>query len=94
MDAGKPVVLTDCSGRPSGFVDGEHGWVVPAGSTRALEAAIERVARLPRAQREQMGESARRLARERYDIDAIGRAFVGHVVDLVAARDTRSHDTR
>ena len=29
MSAELPIVTTDCSGRPFGFVDGEHGWVCP-----------------------------------------------------------------
>lgn len=76
MTAGLPVVASDCSGRPRGFRDGEHGWIVPTGDVAALRDALSRaLSRSPRELRE-MGARARALARRHYDVRRLGERFV------------------
>lgn len=76
MTAGLPVVASDCSGRPKGFRDGEHGWIVPTGDVAALREALSRaLSRSPRELKE-MGARARALARRHYDVGRLGERFV------------------
>jgi glycosyltransferase involved in cell wall biosynthesis len=73
--ASLPVVITDCSGYPEGFVDGRHGWVVPRGDAHALAMAMARVVALTPQARVTMGSAVRRLLEEHYDIRVIGARF-------------------
>lgn len=76
MTAGLPVVASDCSGRPKGFRDGEHGWIVPTGDVAALRDALSRaLSRSPRELKE-MGARTRALARRHYDVRRLGERFV------------------
>jgi glycosyltransferase involved in cell wall biosynthesis len=84
MAAALPVVITDCSGMPEGFVEAEHGWVVPTESPDALAAAMGHLADLTPELRETMGRSARALVEERYDIRMIGARFAALVAEAVA----------
>lgn len=76
MAAGRPTILTDCSGRPEGFVDGTHGQVVRTGDVEALARAMERLLSLDDEARAAMGTAGRTLALARYDIATVGRRFV------------------
>lgn len=82
MAAGVPVVASDCSGRPRGFRDGHHGWIVPTGDVDALRNALDRA--LSRSDRElrTMGRRARRLAERHYDVRRLGRRFVELVEEV------------
>jgi len=75
MAAARPCIWTDCAGHPEGFVQGEHGWVVPKENAAELQAAIDRMLRLSAAQRSQMGAACRQLAESRYDIQKVGARF-------------------
>lgn len=81
MAAGVPVVASDCSGRPRGFRDGEHGWIVPAGDVEALREALERGLSLSGPELREMGGRARRLAERHYDV----RRHAARFVELVEA---------
>ena len=78
-----PVVITDCSGYPEGFVESKHGWVVPTADPQALARAIGRLVDLPLAARESMGQATRDLLNEHYDIRAIGMRFARLVTEAV-----------
>ena len=41
MSQGTPVITTDRTAGPDLIIDGENGWLIKAGSTEALEQAIE-----------------------------------------------------
>lgn len=82
MAAGVPLVTSDCSGRPRGFVDGEHGWIVPTGDVEALEAALSRALRRTRTELRRMGGRARVLAERYYDIRDLQRQFVALVEEV------------
>ena len=96
MAAGKPVIGTDCSGHPGGFVDGEHGFIVETGSSGDLADAIQRLVLMPPAMRRQMGDAARSLQRERYDLGVLAPQFVALVDRLARVRPqhTRSSPAR
>ena len=67
MAMGKPVICSRTSGQTDVVVDGETGLYVPPGDAAALRAAIVALLDDPaRAQR--MGEAARRLAEERFEV--------------------------
>ncbi|MFA7343726.1 MAG: glycosyltransferase family 4 protein [Terrimicrobiaceae bacterium] len=76
MASGLPVILTDCVGRPGGFVDGVHGRVVEAGDSRSLADALSWMALLSQKERADIGENCRKLAVERYDVSVTGKQFV------------------
>jgi glycosyltransferase involved in cell wall biosynthesis len=76
MASGLPVILTDCVGRPEGFVDDLHGRIVKAGDPQQLAEAITWMCCLSADERRGIGESCRRLAVERYDVAVTGKRFV------------------
>lgn len=84
MAAGLPVVASDCAGRPRGFVDGEHGWIVPTGDVSALEEALERALATTPPELSRMGGRARLLAERHYDVRRLGERFVELVEGVVA----------
>ena len=93
MSAERPIVTTDCSGRPIGFVDGEHGWIVPTGDAAALSRAMQRIMEASPAERTAMGGANRAIALEHYDIRSIGDRFVSlveQVHDQAAAQRSGS----
>jgi glycosyltransferase involved in cell wall biosynthesis len=84
MAAGLPVISSDCSGRPDGFVDGEHGWIVPTGDVPALQAALDRALATDLPELSRMGGRARLLVERHYDVRRLGERFV-ELVEGVAA---------
>ncbi len=76
MAAGLPVVATDCVGRPAGFEDGRHGFIVRTENADALAEALTRTCALSEAERRAWGAAGRELARASYDVRALGRQFV------------------
>jgi glycosyltransferase involved in cell wall biosynthesis len=76
MSAELPTVMTDCSGRPEGYVDSEHGYVVPKDDADSLSRAMTRVIEASSDERNRMGNAARALALRHYDIKLIGERFV------------------
>jgi glycosyltransferase involved in cell wall biosynthesis len=76
MASGLPVILTDCVGRPEGFIDDLHGRIVKAGDPKQLAEAISWMCGLSAEERRGIGENCRRLAVERYDVAVTGKRFV------------------
>lgn len=76
MASSMPVVMTDCSGSPNGFVHGADGYIVPTGKDEPLAAAMQAALRLTDAERAEMGRRARQLVEREYDIEQIGQRFV------------------
>ncbi|MCO5318210.1 MAG: glycosyltransferase family 4 protein [Microthrixaceae bacterium] len=73
MQAGVPVVATDVGSIREAIDDGETGLVVPVGDLDALEGALRWMAGHPE-ERLGMGERAREVGLERFDVDrAVGR---------------------
>ncbi|MGD0787792.1 MAG: glycosyltransferase [Terracidiphilus sp.] len=66
-----PAVATDGPGTPEVLVDGQSGWLTPAGDPAALAEAMAWLMRTPPEERRAMGERARQLAIERFSLEAI-----------------------
>jgi glycosyltransferase involved in cell wall biosynthesis len=69
MALGRPVLSTYVAGIPELVIDGETGWLVPAGDENALVAAMEACLNADGATLAQMGEAARKRALARHDVD-------------------------
>ena len=67
MARGLPIIATRVGGNPEVIVDGQTGWLVPAGDPDALAGAILRLWRDPE-QGRQMGEAGRRRVEQHFDI--------------------------
>jgi glycosyltransferase involved in cell wall biosynthesis len=89
MAASLPVVTTEGAGRPVGFVDGTHGYVVPTGDETALADAIETMVRLGADRRTAMGEACRTLVHTTYEVGVLTTRFVGLVEDVVSRAAAR-----
>lgn len=84
MAARLPVIGTDCSGHPEGFVNGTHGYIVPTNDAAALARAMDRLSCLSDADRKVMGDRNVNLALEHHDIRQIGSRFVQLVDEVVS----------
>ena len=81
MSAGVPVLMSDCSGIPPGFVDGEHGWGLRAGDRDDLERVLRLAVATKEIDRARMSTAVAALART-WDIHVVGAEFVRAVSDL------------
>lgn len=86
LAAGTVAVLTDCAGRPPGFEDGVHGWIVPSGDVAAFGDALVTAMRLAPVERERIGAAAAQFAAAHFDIGPCRRRMVAWIEELVAAR--------
>jgi glycosyltransferase involved in cell wall biosynthesis len=69
--SGLPVVATDVGGVREVVLDQRTGFLVPSGDPDALAAAMSRLAGLSVDARRQMGQAARDLALERFDLGVV-----------------------
>ena len=69
MALGRPVIATTIAGIPELVVPGENGWLVPAGDTDALAAALGECLDTPDGRLAAMGAAGRRRVAERHDAD-------------------------
>ena len=81
MALGRPVLTTYVAGIPELVIDGETGWLFPAGSIDDLLAAMRACLDSPEEKLERMGQAERTRALERHDID--GQA--ARLSDLLAS---------
>ena len=65
----RPVISTYVAGIPELVIDGESGWLVPAGSALDLTNALEAMLSAPYQQLIDMGEAAYHRVKQRHDID-------------------------
>lgn len=68
MAAARPCIATYIAGIPELMIDGQTGWLVPAGSAEALARAVETAADTPPQRLAQIGLAARDRALARHDI--------------------------
>ena len=68
---GLPAVATCVPGTPEVILDGQTGWLAPAGDSAALGEFMTRMVRLPSEERRAMGERARELVMERFSMEAV-----------------------
>jgi len=85
MAAGLPVIASRVGGLPEIVVDGETGFLVPAGDAAALVSAIRRVAGDPRAAHE-MGRLGRLRVLDRFTSTTMAAAVEGYYDDLLGRR--------
>ncbi len=71
--AGRPVISTFIAGTPELVRPGENGWLVPAGSSEALAAALKQVLQTSPEVLSDMGARGKRLVQElhRADFEAV-----------------------
>jgi glycosyltransferase involved in cell wall biosynthesis len=69
MACGRPAVVTRCGGLPEMVTEGETGLVVPPRDQDSLAEAVARLLERPD-ERARMGGAARRVAEERYSLEA------------------------
>jgi len=84
-----PVVATDVAGTREVVVDGKTGWLTRAGDPRALAGAMERMMRLPQAERRAIGERARRHVAGRFSLDAVLDRWEGLYMELLERNERR-----
>lgn len=85
MTAALPVVATEGAGRPDGFVDGEHGWIVPSEDPAALAEGLERLLALTPQERASMGAADAALVTSTYRMEDMTRGFVEVVERAISA---------
>ena len=82
MGAAKPIVATEVAGIPEIVVDGETGWLVPAGNSLALATALVDVFR-DRTRTERVATAARDFVLPRFGVDGYVDSVVGLYDQLV-----------
>ena len=75
MAMGRPIITTDAPGCRETVAHGDNGLLVLVRSARALAAAMEQLITHPD-QRQQMGERARQIAQEKYDVHQVNAAML------------------
>lgn len=73
MSLGRPVLTTYVAGIPELVIDGETGWLFPAGDAGAIADAIEECLAAPADRLAAMGATARARVLSRHDIDGQAR---------------------
>jgi glycosyltransferase involved in cell wall biosynthesis len=68
---GVSVVATDVPGTREVVVDGDTGWLAPAGDAQELAATMMKLMRMPPDARLAMGERARRHVAEHFSLEAV-----------------------
>jgi glycosyltransferase involved in cell wall biosynthesis len=76
---GRPVLSTYIAGIPELVVDGENGWLIPAGSRDAIAAAIPAILRAPASELERMAARGRDAVRERHFTPTETAKLAAHV---------------
>ncbi|PIE07007.1 MAG: colanic acid biosynthesis glycosyltransferase WcaL [Rhodobacterales bacterium] len=79
MAMARPVISTIIAGAPELVLEGETGWLVPAGDPEALAGAILRLAATPPETRAEMGRKGRARAIARHGIDGQAARLAGHI---------------
>jgi glycosyltransferase involved in cell wall biosynthesis len=68
---GLPAVATDVPGTREVIVDGDTGWLAPAGDPERLATAMRGLMRTPLKSRQLMGMRARQRVVERFSLEAV-----------------------
>ncbi len=75
MAMGRPVIATDVPGCRQTVVPGENGLLVPARDAASLARAMTSLVDAP-GRLAEMGAASRRLAEERFDVNAVNRTIL------------------
>jgi glycosyltransferase involved in cell wall biosynthesis len=80
LASGRPVITTFVAGIPELVVDGENGWLIPAGDIDRLADAMQECLSASPERLSTMGRAGRQRALARHDIDVeaakLGELFV------------------
>ncbi len=85
MAAKLPVIMTDCCGRPDGFVDGVHGYVARSENEHSISQAVVQMLARSSAERREMGVRCREMVEANYEIGRISTRFVEEVDSVLAS---------
>jgi glycosyltransferase involved in cell wall biosynthesis len=83
-----PTIATDVAGTREVIVDGQTGWLVPAGDASALGDAMNRMMRTPSEERRAIGERARQQVIERFSLEAVLDQWETLYLNLLGQRGT------
>ncbi|WP_311221109.1 MULTISPECIES: glycosyltransferase family 4 protein [unclassified Acidovorax] len=89
MAMGRPIITTDAPGCRETVVHGDNGLLVPVRSAPALAAAMKQLITHPE-QRQQMGERARQIAQEKYDVHQVNAAML-EAMGLLSPPDSSAY---
>jgi len=90
MASGIPVVSTRCGGPESVVMEGETGYLTPVGDHQAMARRLTELL-TDVVRREYMGRESRRVAEQRFSIEATGRAYVDVYDRLLGCSGELSH---
>jgi glycosyltransferase involved in cell wall biosynthesis len=83
MASGIPVLCTRCGGPESIVKDGETGYLTPISDPEAMAQRLEQLVRSP-GKRKEMGAEARRIAEQRFSLQASAAAYLDVYDELLA----------
>jgi len=92
LAAARPVIAYDCDGAKEVCLDGETGFLVPAGDVANLSSRILHLAQHP-ALREQLGSAGRQFVRERFSVETMVETLHKLYLRLVQQRAPRKSNT-
>ncbi len=78
MAVGRAIVTTNAPGCRETVLEGYNGFLVPPRDARALSQALERII-LDSALAAKFGRNSRKLAEEKFDVNAVNREILRHV---------------
>lgn len=78
MACAKPVIGTPAAGNELVIENGVNGWIVPEQDPHALAAAIMRLAAMPAAQRQEMGQASRTLIDTQFGWPHLAQRYLAH----------------
>lgn len=81
MAAGRLVIATYIAGTPELVIPAQTGWMVPAGDSTALAAAMRALAETKPEVRTQMAQAARARVLARHDANSEASKLAGHIAD-------------
>jgi glycosyltransferase involved in cell wall biosynthesis len=85
MALGRPVISTYVAGIPELVIDGQTGWLIPAGDVQALSTAMKAALTLDDQRLVAMGSRARERALARHSIDIEAGKLAAHFRAATAA---------
>lgn len=78
MAMGRPIITTDAPGCRETVIDGCNGYLVPVKTINELAAAMEKLILKPDLITT-MGAASRRLAEDKFDVDAVNQAMLAEM---------------
>lgn len=82
MAMARPVISTCIAGAPELVLEGETGWLVPAGDAEAFADAIETLAATPAETRDAMGRAGRARVLARHAVDGEAEKLAAHIAAI------------